>query len=175
VTPLPLRSIPRRLGLPGLVLATLSLAWLGVASGLPDGAGLLLVIGALAAGVGLRWAPRGPFRDGSWVPLAVGLGVLSVVSPLTVLAELVAGLGGIAVLLCLVDDPDRLPGGVGRGATTIALPALAVGVAWASAFLLPPGAASVGVAAAILAIALASVAFLLGRPDLFDRDEAATS
>jgi len=169
------RSLPRRLGIPGLAFSALSLAWLGIASGLPYGAGWIVVLGSLAAAIGLRLGPRGAGREGSWLPIVAGLGLLSVLSPLTILAELVAGLGGIAVLLWMADDPDRLPGGLGRGVSVVALPALAVGVAWASALLLPPGATSIGVGAAVLVAVLGAVAFLLGRPDLFDRDEATTS
>jgi hypothetical protein len=168
-------SVVRRLGLPGLGLSAVSLLWLALGSGLPTFGGLALAFVALALGVGLRFVPQPVGRDLAWVPIVAALGVLSITTPLTVLAELVAGLGGIAVLLWMIDDPDRLPGGVQRGLSTIALPALAVGVAWSSALLLPPGAAPLGVAAALLAFAVAIVAFFLGRPELFDREEAATS
>jgi len=172
----PQRASPvRRLGLPGLAIAALSLLWLALGSGLPLLVAGLLLLAALAGAIGLRLWPDPAGRGAAWVPLVVALAVLSVTTPLTFLAELVAGLGGIAVLLFLVDDPDRLPGGLGRGLSTVALPAVAVGVAWSSALLLPPGTAPIGVAAGVLVFALAVVAFLLGRPDLFDREEAATS
>ena len=167
--------IVRRLGLPGLGLSAVSLLWLGLGSGLPYVGGVGLAVVALALGIGLRWTPNPIGREVAWVPSVVALGVLSITAPLTILAELVAGLGGISVLLWMVDDPDRLPGGVARGLPALALPALAVGVAWSSALLLPPGAAPLGAAAALLAFAVAVVAFFLGRPDLFDREEAATS
>jgi len=168
-------SVARRLGLPGLGLTAVSLLWLALGSGLPDRAGLGLAVAALALGIGCRWTSSPTGREVAWVPSVVVLGILSITTPLTILAELVAGLGGIAVLLWMVDDPDRLPGGVARGLPLLALPALAVGVAWSSALLLPPGAAPLGAAAALLAFAVAIVAFFLGRPDLFDREEAATS
>ncbi len=75
----------------------------------------------------------------------------------------------------MVDDPDRPPGGLARGASTVAIPALAVGIAWSGTILLPTGTLAFGVAAALLALVLAIVAFLAGRPDVFDREEAATS
>ncbi len=169
------RPSARRFGWAGPALAVVSLGWLGVASGLPEEGGAVLAAAAIGIGLVLRSAPASSGREASWTPIAVGLGILAVVSPLTVLAELVAGLGGLAVIVWMIDSPDRLAGGIGRGGLALALPALAVGVAWASSFLLPPGVASVGIAAAVLALSLAALAFLLGRPDLFDRSGAATS
>ena len=167
--------VVRRLGSPGLVLVAFSLFWLGFATGLPAHLGPIAASAALAVGIALRFVPGRGGRELAWMPLVVGLGALSLASPLTVLAELVAGLGGVATLAWMADDPDRLPGGFVRGFSTIALPAFAVGVAWGSALLLPPGVAPVGVAAAVLAVTIVAVAFLIGRPDVFDREEAATS
>jgi hypothetical protein len=48
-------------------------------------------------------------------------------------------------------------------------------MSWVSALLLPPGSATVGVAAGLLAFAIGAVAFLVARPRLFDREEALTS
>jgi len=175
VTHPPPPSIARRLGLPGLALAALSFGWLGSASGLPLESGLLVAVAALAGGTACRFMRRSATREISWVPFVAGLGLLSLLTPLTFLAELMAGLGGIAILLSLADDPDRPPGGLARSVPTIALPAAAVGIAWSGGILLPPGAAPIGVAAASLALALTAVAFLTGRPDLFDREEAPTS
>jgi hypothetical protein len=98
-----------------------------------------------------------------------------VFAPLVSITELLAGLGAVAALLWVVDDPDRPPGGLSRGATTIAIPALAVGIAWSGAVLLPNGTFAFGIAAVLLVVILVAIAFLVGRPDVFDQEEAATS
>jgi hypothetical protein len=79
---------------------------------------------------------------------------------------------GLAFLVWLADDPARPAGGARRGLATVAVPALAVGIAWSSTLFLPAGAVPLGVAGGLLALTLALVAFLVGRPSLFDREEA---
>jgi hypothetical protein len=54
----------------------------------------------------------------------------------------------------------------------VAIPALALGIAWSSALFLPSGVVPLGVAGALLALAIVAVAFLVGWPTVLDRDEA---
>ncbi|MGA9840560.1 MAG: hypothetical protein WBS16_09070, partial [Thermoplasmata archaeon] len=61
-----------------------------------------------------------------------------------------------------------------RGAVVWAVPGLAVGVAWASEFLLPSTSAPLGVAGGLLAASLIALAYLVSRPELFDREAAPT-
>jgi hypothetical protein len=74
----------------------------------------------------------------------------------------------------LLDDPSRPAGGAVRGAPVWAISALAVGVAWASSFLLPGTAAPLGVAGGLLAASLIALAYLVRRPELFDQALAPT-
>ena len=84
--------------------------------------------------------------------------------------ELLAGGCGLAFLAWLADDPARERGGLVRAPPLITLPAVALGITWASALLLPSGSATLGVAAGLLAFALLAVALLAARPELFDRE-----
>ena len=96
----------------------------------------------------------------------------AVLAPVGLGIELVAGLAGLAFLLWLADEPTPPVGGSVRSLPTLAVPALALGIAWSSALFLPAGAVPLGVAGDLLALTLAAVAFLVGRPALFDREEA---
>lgn len=165
----------RRWGVPGLALTAVATIVLGFAGRLPDDLGLVLAATSIAVAAGMRLALSPLVRELSVVPPIAGLAVVTIAAPITFLAELVAGLGGVALLVWMTDDPDRPPGGLARGLTTVSIPGLAVGIAWSSGLLLPTGAISFGIAGGLLALVLTAVAFLTGRPELFDREEAATS
>ena len=164
-------SIGRRLGPAGLAGSAAVALLLGYESALSPPVGLLIAAAGLAATTAMRAGPAPGVREFAIGPLLAALAVVAITAPLSAVSELLAGLGGVAAIVWVVDDPDRAPGGLARGATTIAIPALAVGIAWSSALLLPGGTLTFGITAALLVLVLAGVAVLLGRPDLFDRDE----
>ena len=136
----------------------------------PLGAGLAL--GLTGAGLALRAQARARLRAIAPVPALAALLVAALASPLGLLPELLAGMAGLAFLAWLADDPTRPAGGLGRARMTLLLPALALGIAWASALLLPSRAAPIGVAGGLLAGALVALAILIARPGAFDREEA---
>ena len=59
-----------------------------------------------------------------------------------------------------------------RALPEVAVPALALGIAWSSALFLPSRVVPLGVAGALLALAIVAVAFLVGWPSVLDREEA---
>lgn len=145
---------------------------LGYLSGFPDGGGIVLAVAAVVLATGLRADES--HRASSYAPLPV-LFVLvleAVTAPIGFGTELLAGLAGLAFLVWLADDPARPAGGAVRGIPEIALPALALGIAWSSELFLPSGVIPLGVAGALLALTLAAVAFLVGWPTVLDREEA---
>lgn len=156
---------------PVLVLVVLLLAY---GSRLPLGPALLLAALGIAFGVALRAARYPLLRDGAMVPVLVVLGVFAAETPIAPIPELFVGVAGVVFVAWLMDDPSRPPAAVARGAVEWAIPAVGVGVAWTSAFLLPSTAAPVGVAGVLLVSALLLLAYLVRRPDLFERDEAPT-
>jgi len=159
-----------------------SLALLAVLGGLfgflanwPHYEGLILMLAGVGAGGALQ--RLGPSWVRAFAPVAVVVVFTAVAleSPLGLLPELVAGGGGVAVLLWLADDPGRPAGGVARAQNTLGIPALALGIAWASALLLPSSSASLGVAVGLLVFVIVAVAYLFGRPTLFDHEEPSPS
>ena len=154
------------------VLLLGSALFLGYLCGLPVDLGIVVAAVAVGMAVGLR-ADRSPRVAGyAPVPALVGLAFDAVVAPVGLGTELVAGAVGLAFLGWLADDPSRPVGGPVRALPTIALPALALGIAWSSALFLPPGAVPLGVAGGLLALTIVAVALLAGRPTVFDREEA---
>ncbi len=148
--------------------------FLGYLTGLPDLAGVGVVLAGVGVAAALR-SQRSPRpRAAAPVPLLLALAFAALACPLGLVPELAAGAAGLAFLVWLADDPARFPGGVGRARTTLLVPALALGIAWASSLILPATAAPLGVAAGVLVVALAALAYLFARPSLFDREGAAT-
>jgi len=148
----------------------------GFVTGLPHGEGVITVIaGVLLGGWMQRQRSRGRLRSLAPIPVLVALGATAVASPLGLLPELLAGASGLAVLVWLADDPGRPVGGVARARLTVGIPALALGIAWSSALLLPSSSAPIGVAAGLLVFVLVTVAFLIGWPSTFDREEPSAS
>ncbi len=143
----------------------------GLVTGLPDGAGAFVAVAGVAIGGALR-QPAGFPRGRAFAPVPVVIGLVSVasLSSLGLVPEILAGASGVALLVWLADDPGRPAGGPARAQLTIAVPALALGIAWASALLLPSDAASLGVAVGLLVFVLAAVAYLVGQPSTYDRD-----
>jgi hypothetical protein len=152
---------------PLLGVAAVALALL---SRLPIPWALLLALLGVGAGVGLRATRYSLLREVSVLPVLVALGGLALTAPLLAVPELLVGAAGVVFVAWLADDPARPRGGARRGAIVWAIPGLGVGVAWASAFLLPSTAAPLGVAGGLLAASLIALAYLVARPELFDRD-----
>jgi hypothetical protein len=154
-----------------LLLLVVSAALLGYLSGFPYGFGLVLVVGAVVAAVALRAGPSRDLAPYAPIPALAALAVEAAAAPVGFGTEIVAGIAGLAFLIWLADDPARPAGAALRAVPSITLPALALGIAWSSALFLPAGAVPLGVAGALLALTLAAVAFLVGSPYLFDREE----
>ena len=165
-------ATPRSVRPLSLILLIVATAYLGYLSGFPDGFGVVVAsVGVLASAV---LSEAGPGRAGPYAPVPV-LGVLvleAATAPAGFGTELIAGLAGVAFLVWLADDPSRPVHGPRRGFPAIALSSVALGIAWTSALFLPAGAFPLGVAGALLAVAIAAVAYLVGSPTLFDREEA---
>lgn len=163
---------PRPIRPVSLALLLVAVTYLGYLSGFPWGFGALLAVGGVTLAAILRSRPTGPDAAYAPVPALGALVVEAAFAPVGFGTELLAGLAGLAFLVWLADDPARPSGGPLRGFPTITVPSLALGIAWSSALFLPAGAIPLGVAGALLALALAAVAFLVGSPALFDREEA---
>ncbi|MGA8710215.1 MAG: hypothetical protein WB786_03170 [Thermoplasmata archaeon] len=155
-----------------LALLLVTLTYLGYLSGYPYGYGFLVAAGAVALAAFLRASPSGSDVAYAPAPVLAVLALEAVAAPVGFGTELFAGFAALAFLVWLADDPDRPSGGPVRSLPTIAVPALALGIAWVSGIILPAGALPLGVAGGLLALALAAVAYLVGSPSLFDREEA---
>ena len=142
----------------------------GVVTGLPHGEGLIAVLAGVTAGGVIQRQRVRTLRSFAPVPVLVVLGATAIASPLGILPELLAGASGLAVLVWLADDLDRPVGGVQRARLTIGVPAVALGIAWTSALLLPSSSASIGVAAGLLVFVIVAVSVLIGLPSTFDRE-----
>ena len=154
-----------------VVAAAAGLGFLAVG---PAGVGVVSALVGVALGVTLRRLRSSTARALAPLPVVVGAGIATVVGPLGVASEFAAAATGLALLLWLADDPSNSPGGVARARSALALPALAVLLAWVSTLVLPMGSGSLGMAAGLLVFVLGAVAFLLSRPRAFDREEAPT-
>jgi hypothetical protein len=170
-------SIVRRVLRPTLPLMVVAVVLMALETGTGPGreallAGIALAGVAVATAVRLLPDPRG--RELAPAPLFLGLVLLAAATPVAAIPELIAGLGGVVGVVWLLDDPRGVPGAVSRGAIVWGVPALGVGVAWASATLLPSTSAPVGVAGGLLVAALVILVYLVRRPELFDRDTPTT-
>jgi hypothetical protein len=162
------RRWPRPVSLALLLVAA---GVLGYVSGFPAGFGPIVAVAAVVAAVVLRTGASRTEAAYAPVPVLAGLALEAVTAPAGLGSELFAGLAGLAFLIWLADDPSRPRGGAVRDLPTLAIPALALGIAWSSALFLPSRAVPLGVAGALLTLALATVAFLVSRPGAFDREE----
>jgi hypothetical protein len=157
-------------------LAILAAAAIGFAalSRLPVTVAVAVALAGVVLSEALRSTANGRLRKMAPTPVLVALGAVALAAPLGALPELWAGVAGVAVLVWIADDPARPAFGAVRGAFGWGLPALAVGLAWVSSFLLPPSAVPVGVAGGLLAAAVVALAYLVRRPELADPGAAAT-
>lgn len=166
---------PLRVAYGSSALLAITAGFLGYLAPGPYSLAPALLVGLVVVGAGLRSSRRRELQAAAPVAPLVGLGLGALASPLGLVPELLAGAAALAYLVWLADDPGRPRGGVARARLTLALPALALGICWSSALLLPSSSASLGVAAALLGGSLAALAFLLSRPGLFDRELAPTT
>jgi hypothetical protein len=165
---------PRRLGWTTLLFAP-ALAGFATFGTLPLLEGLAVALVAVGLAVAARLVRSSRLRSLAPVPPLLALAVLAVVAVPTPLAALYGGLTALALLLWLADDPDRLPGGPSRAVGRLVVPVVGFALAWTSSFLLPGSVAPVGAGIALLVAVVVLAALLLRRPELFDRDAAATS
>lgn len=156
---------------PALLLLSLLVAY---GSRLPLIPALALATLGVAVGVGLRAARSPTLQNLSAAPVLATLGIFAAVTPIAPVAELLVAASGVAFVAWLTDDPSRPPAGVARGAAVWAIPGLGAGLAWASASLLPSTAAPLGVAGGLLVASVIALAYLVARPELFDRERAST-
>ena len=176
MTAIPARSatLARVVGWP-LALLTVALAGFGTLGTLPLPVALGVAVVAAGLGALLRLARLRWLHGLAPVPPLVGLTVLAGYAVPTGLTALYAGVAALVLLVWFADDPDRLPGGATRALNRLVVPTVGLGIAWASAFLLPGGVAPLGVGVALLVVVVVAVALLLRSPGVFERDAAATS
>ncbi len=169
--PLPplVRTLPTLAALGALSVVLAADARIGFAAGLGIGLAGLAFAALLSVVGGGRFRPIAP------APVLLFLGALAASAPLSALAEITAGAAGVAVLAWIANDPFRPPWGALRGALGWGVPGLAVGLAWVSSFLLPPSAAPVGVAGALLAATVIAIAVLFAEPERATGGPASTS
>ena len=165
---------PRRPRVRPLSLAILFVGttYLGYLSGFPYGLGVFVAAGAVVLAAVLRRSRSGADAAYAPAPVLAVLAIEAASAPVGFGTELIAGLAALGFLVWLADDPARPAGGPLRELPTIAVPTLALGIAWTSGLLLPTGALPLGYAGGLLALALAAVAYLVIRPAVFDREEA---
>lgn len=169
-----LRAPPRG-SIGGALVLGLFAAFLGYTSGLPPAVGIGAAVALVALGTGLRSIPSRRALALAPVPPLAGVVLGALWSPLGLVPELAAGAAGLAYLVWLADDPSRPPGGIARARMTLLVPAVALGLAWSSALLLPSSSATLGIAAVLLVLALGALAYLIGQPTLFDLEPPASS
>ncbi len=158
-----------------LLLLAVVLAGFGTLGTLPLAESVAVALSSVALGAAFRLLPRRWLPPAAPLPPLVGLAVLAGYATATGVTALAGGVAALVLLLWVADDPDRLPGGAERALNRLLIPTIGLGIAWASAFLLPGNVAPLGVGVALLVVVVVLVALLLRRPEVFDRDAAATS
>lgn len=166
--------VSRVVGWPLLLLAVV-LAGFGTLGSLPLAEALGVALGSVTLGAVLRLVPRRSLHPLASVPPLLGLTVLASYATATGVTALYGGVAALVLLLWFADDPDRLPGGAARALNRLLIPTVGLGIAWASAFLLPGNVAPLGVGVALLVVVAVLAALLLRSPEVFDRDAAASS
>ncbi|MCI4372901.1 MAG: hypothetical protein L3K02_04590, partial [Thermoplasmata archaeon] len=144
--PVDRRALLRTFGPAYGILAAASVG-LALLTPLPPFVGVGLALGgATIASVLRALLPRGLRYLGLLPALAV-LGIFVTDCPPGTIPELIAGVGGLAVLLWCSEDADRYAGSLGRGVAGHAVPRAVQGIAHPSYHLLPSGLGSHGLAA----------------------------
>ncbi len=146
----------------GLLLGAIVFALAFVGS-LPFLVGALVALAGVGGSALWRARAASPSRLGPLLPCLAAMAVLAVTAPPTTTSEVLAGMGGLAFLLCVFADPTREPGVSGRALPTAALSGLAVGLALSISLLGARAPVEVGVAGGLLAFGLLLFALLLAR------------
>ncbi|MFY9716921.1 MAG: hypothetical protein WAK40_03175 [Thermoplasmata archaeon] len=136
----------------------------------------LVIAGAgAAAAIALRLVSGGGRTDAASLIVLLTLGVLALAAPDSWSAGLAAGVGVLALLGWLADEPGRVTGGERRAVPAIAVVGLIFGVTWVSAFLLPPTRVPTGVVGGLLVAVILLVTALLARPELLESEPPLTA
>jgi hypothetical protein len=110
-------------------------ATLGMLSHWGPALGIAVALLTVGDGVVLRWTFGERGRELAVLPYAIGLGVLVLAVPYSFASALLAGAGGLGILLWLV--PAWLPGGAwGEGSRALLLPVLGLFLVLATATVL---------------------------------------
>ncbi len=145
------------------VLLAALLSLLGLLGGIPLFVGpIVAVVGVVLSGT-LRGRAGRTTPGVELVPALTALAILTFAAPVAASTELVAGASSLGLLLWLADDPARRPGTALRAIPTIALAALAFGLGWSLTLAVSIPSADVGLAGALIAVALVVVAVVLLR------------
>lgn len=145
----------------GGILAAVA-ALLGVVGGLPLLAAILVPAVAVVVSLVVRGTPSPAAQEYGLLPALVALGVLAVLSVPSFLAGVLAGLGGLALLLWNADTPQDARRGIDP-VDGLLLPGVGLAVALLAAIALPAANAAVGLAALAIVVAFALVLWALGR------------
>lgn len=156
----PTRLAPSAREILPFLLATASAAALAGTGVVPLVLGLPAAVGGFAAALLLRWLRPGLGLAGA-LPALPSLAFAVAVARVSIVTELLAATSALALLAASARDPGETPAPPARGSSTV-LPVVAVLAALAASLLLPPSAAQVGLAAAVLVGAFLLVALLLG-------------
>jgi hypothetical protein len=164
----PGRRGPATAGLSGEFLLAGLVAAFALVTDLPWPIALTVGLGGVGATLSVRRWGQPLAVELAPGPVLVSLGVLAITAPSNPIAALLGGGCGLAILVCLADDPAREVGGPRRAGSTMLVVALAFGIAWGSALLLPPASGALGIAGGLLALTLFLIASLLRRPQLLE-------
>jgi len=155
-----------------LLLATVLFA---TATALPLYVGVGIAAGSVLAGTAMQRYRGRPLGDLAAVPVIGALAVLAAFAPSTAPADLLGGVGAVAILFWLAGEPGKARGSLARAVPTVMTTGLILVIAWTSALLLPRSPALLGIGGALLVALMLAVAILLGRPDLIDGEPPATA
>ena len=122
----------------------------------------------------LRTRSGGLRSDSAALIVLLVIGILAGGAAPTRLAGAAGGLTVLAFLLWLADEPGLVRGAVRRAMPAVGLAALAFGIAWMSAFLIPSTPEPIGIAGGLLVLVIFLAAVLLGRPELFRHEPPLT-
>jgi hypothetical protein len=138
-----------------------ALGFLGLFSALPLFLGPVLGVTGVALAAFLRRRPSARTGDRALVPALAVLVLLLLASPSSTATALFGGLGSLAFLLWLADDPWGAPGGGRRAVTVLAFAGLSFGLAWGIDLAFVGATGNVGAAGLLAVVALLVLAVVL--------------